>query len=151
MKKIFSLTLVLFAALSGCMSNIEEKTQDIGAVEDLLLDNEWELQSFGHIGGEEKVLSETVVTLKFGHDNKITGSGSCNNYFSSYEIGEGNTLSIGVIGATKMYCQGLGIMDQEVQYFTALGEVSTFDVDQNSLQIFDDDGQRVLNFVVSTN
>ncbi|MEE9594775.1 MAG: META domain-containing protein [Candidatus Hydrothermarchaeales archaeon] len=148
MKKLFSLTLVLFAALSGCMSSIEENTPDVSAVQDLLLDNEWELQS---IGGEEKVLSGTVVTLKFGQDNRITGSGSCNNYFSSYEIGEGNTLSIGVIGATEMYCQGLGIMDQEVQYFKALGEVSTIDVDQNKLQLFDDGGQRILNFVVSTN
>jgi len=151
MKKLFSFTLVLFAVIGGCMTDVDNNAQDGGNLKDLLLNTEWELQSFGPIGREENVLVKTAPTMKFGQDDRITGRGSCNNYFASYEIGEGNALSVGMIGSTEMYCADEGVMDQEQKYFQALGKAATYEVDEQSLQIFDEDGQRVLKYVISTN
>jgi parallel beta-helix repeat protein len=107
----------------------------------------WELQSFGPIGTEEKVLPGTQVTLQFALDGRITGDGGCNHYFSSYKIGADNILSIGSIGITLIYCEST--LEQERQYLNALGNASAFNVDQNRLQLFYNDGQGVLNFAVS--
>jgi len=146
MTKLLILMVLLLLALSGCLNNIAEKKQDGSdiKVETALLDKLWELQSFGSIGSEIKVLPDTKVTLQFGLDEKITGAGGCNQYFASYKIGAGNSLSIGSIGSTLMYCETS--MEQEQDYFKALGNVSTFALEQNSLQLFYDEGQGVLNF-----
>ncbi len=151
MERLLFLTVLLLLALSGCLNIIGEKTQDVSEVEveNVLLDTLWELQSFGPIGAEESVLPDTKVMIQFGKDNKITGSGGCNSYFTSYEIGSDNTVSFGLIGSTMMFCEG--IMEQEDQYFKALESASTFIVDQNSLQLFYDDGRGVLNFAVAEN
>ncbi len=151
MEKLLFLTVLLLLALSGCLNIIGEKTQDVSevAVENVLLDTLWELHSFGPIGAEETALPETKVTLQFGLDDRITGTGGCNRYFASYDIGAGNTLSVGLMGSTQMYCEGS--MEQEYQYFKALESASTFIVDQNSLQLFYDDGRGVLNFAVTEN
>jgi len=114
-------------------------------IKTLLLDMRWVLVSFGQVGSEEAVLPETEVSIQFTQDNKINGSGGCNRYFASYETSTGNSLSIGPIGSTKMACPG-EIMEQEQQYFNALGNVTIFVVDQEGLQLFCGDDQSVLNF-----
>ncbi|MBU2560642.1 META domain-containing protein [archaeon] len=82
----------------------------------------------------KKVIPCKSVTLRFGSDNRVTGSGGYNNYFSSYEIGSGGKFSLGIIGSTEMYCEGA--MDQEYPYFKALENVSTIAIDKNSLKLF---------------
>ncbi|MFQ5992655.1 MAG: DUF4377 domain-containing protein [Nitrospiraceae bacterium] len=106
---------------------------------------QWVLHSFDVIGSESSVRPHTEITLTFT-DRRIHGSGGCNRYFGGYQGGEGNTLSIQGVGSTKMFCPGR-VMDQERRYFEALLNTSTFWVDQNQLQLFYDNGRRVLNFV----
>jgi heat shock protein HslJ len=149
MTKLSILTVLLLLALSGCLNNIAEKKQDGSDMkgETALLNKLWELQSFGSSGAEKQVLPDTKVTLQFGLDDRITGDGGCNKYFASYKIGASNTLSIGSMGSTLMYCERS--MEQEQEYFKALGNVSTFALEQNRLQLFYNEGQGVLNFAIS--
>jgi heat shock protein HslJ len=151
MGKPLFLTVFLILALSGCLNLNWGKTQDISEdeVESQLLTTKWRLQSFGLVGEEKSVIPDTKVTIQFGKDNKITGSAGCNSYFTSYEIGSHNSLSFGLIGSTRMFCEG--IMEQEVQYIKALENVSTFMVDQNSLKLLYDGGRSVLTFDVTDN
>lgn len=51
-------------------------------------------------------------------ENKITGFAGCNRYFGSYEISD-DSLSIGIIGATKMACNHL---DVEQRFLSAIGD-----------------------------
>ena len=113
-----------------------------------LVNQHWVLESFGPLGSEKTALLGTEVSVQFTQDGKLNGSGGCNHYFAAYKAGEGNTLSIGPVGSTLMACLDQGVMEQEQQYFKALGEVSAFTVDQNRLQLFYNDGQGVLNFTV---
>ena len=149
MEKLLILTVFMLIALSGCVNNIGEKTQDVNEVkvENVLLGTLWELQSFGPIGTEKKVLPDTKVTLQFALDDRITGVGGCNHYSASYKIGADNALSIGSMSSTLMYCERT--MEQEQQYFNALRNASAFDLDQNRLQLFYNDGQGVLIFGIS--
>lgn len=111
-----------------------------------LVGKEWVLQSYGVIGAEKTVVPNTEITLTFSSDNRIYGSAGCNRYFSAYETGQSNTLSIQNIGATKMWCDR-PVMDQEEKYFEALGNTSTFAIKEYRLQLLSDSGQHVLTFI----
>jgi heat shock protein HslJ len=72
------------------------------------------------------IVEGTEVTLGFGPEGGLTGSGGCNRISSGYEItGEG--LSIGPVAATRMACPDV-IMAQEMAFFEALEGVYAFDI-----------------------
>ena len=112
------------------------------------IDKKWALQSFGTGDTEKKLLPDTEVSLEFSADGRLHGSGGCNSYFGSYEIGSDGSLKISPIGATQMTCPK-EIMDQEISYFKALQGVSAFKVKEQVLQLFYENGDRVLNFTES--
>ena len=66
-------------------------------------------------------------------------------YFSSYEIGPGDLLTIKQIGSTRMACPQ-EIMDQEINYFKALQGVSTYKVQEKILKLFYENQARILQF-----
>lgn len=145
MKVLLAFTLITFVvciAFSGCVEN--------GSAEgEIPVNSEWELISFGPVGDAEPMLSATNITLEFEEKNEFSGSAGCNHYFGSYEIGEGNEISIGVIGSTEMWCQGEGIMDQENRYLSSLRNVTSFEIEGGNLKLFYNDGKGVLNFIAS--
>ncbi len=110
-----------------------------------LVGKEWVLNSYGVTGAEKTVIPNPEITLAFSSNNRIYGSAGCNRYFSAYEAGRNNTLSIQNIGATKMWCGGR-VMDQEKRYFEAVGNTSTFTIEEYRLRLLSDNGQHVLNF-----
>ena len=113
-----------------------------------LLDVEWVLGTFGAVGAEDVVGGNKPITLQFTREYQIGGSSGCNQYFGSFEVGPGDALSFGVIGATEMACLEDGVMDQEQRYFAALAGVSGFALAQDRLQLLSDDGQSVLTYVI---
>ncbi len=113
-----------------------------------LLNRQWVLKSLGPAGSEEPLLPETAIVLEFTGDGRLHGSGGCNRYFAAYVTRSGNGLTIKNIGSTRMACPK-AIMDQEMRYFEALQSVSAFSVEKDLLQLFYENGQRVLNFILS--
>lgn len=73
---------------------------------------------------DQPALAETAVTISFA-DGQITGSGGCNNYNSSFSLGEDNpsAMMVAPIAATRKACPD-PILNQETAYFTALENVS---------------------------
>lgn len=112
-----------------------------------LKDSKWRLESFGPLGEVKIISSNTKITLQFGDDNNLNGTGGCNFYFGSYQVGEDNTLSIGKIASTEMWCEGR--MEQEQKYLSTLENASSFVVEENRLQLLYNNGKNVLNFVSS--
>ncbi len=94
--------------------------------------------------GSEWALEGTEITLVI-EDGRISGSAGCNRYFVEYEV-KGNELSTGMIASTEMACEGER-MTQEMEYLSALSSVSGFEVGEDTLRVFYDDGQEVLNFI----
>jgi uncharacterized membrane protein/heat shock protein HslJ len=111
-----------------------------------LMKRKWALRSFGFKDSQDPLAPRTAISLEFSADGKLHGSGGCNRYFAAYEIGPGDSLKIKSIGSTRMACPQ-EFMDQEMRYFEALQRVSVFRVQNNLLQLFYENGRRVLNFI----
>jgi heat shock protein HslJ len=91
--------------------------------------------------GNQAVVSPatgTTVTLAFGTDGTVSGSGGCNTYNGSVAV-NGAAISFGPLAATQMACPQ-PVMDQEAQFFAALAASSTFDVSGSTLTMRDTGG-----------
>lgn len=70
------------------------------------------------------VLAGTSLTMVFGNDGKLSGSGGCNNFNTTYQA-DGGTLRIDAPAATRMMCaQPEGRMAQEAQFLAALASAT---------------------------
>jgi copper homeostasis protein (lipoprotein) len=71
---------------------------------------------------------------------RVSGSGGCNQLMGSYEL-KGDTLAFDQMAATKMACpQG---MDVEKAFLEALGQVKTWKITGQHLDLFDAAGKPV--------
>jgi heat shock protein HslJ len=90
----------------------------------------------------DALVPDTEVTLSFGEDDVVAGSGGCNRYSGLYEItGEG--LTVGAIAATRMACPEPA-MSQEMTFLDLLGNVVSFDIGEGGgLSLVTRDGARI--------
>jgi heat shock protein HslJ len=101
----------------------DQVLQGCGGLPEDLLRGEWLVES---IAGEP-VIGDSPLTLGFGADGRVAGSGGCNRWFAGYDLtGEG--LRVGQAGATMMACPE-PIMAQEQRFFATLAQVTGFDID----------------------
>jgi heat shock protein HslJ len=109
-----------------------------------LEDTKWFLSSYGEQTNLKAIIDGTEITATFNNaDGNISGSAGCNTYFAGYET-KGNELSISEIGCTEMYCiSPEGVMEQEQEFLSLLGNAQTFEVDDTTLTIVCSDGQQL--------
>ncbi len=91
--------------------------------------------------GNQAVVSPqiaTTVTATFSPDGKVAGSGGCNAYTGPYTIA-GPNLQIGPLASTGRACEQ-AILQQEAQFFTAMGNVTTFDTSGPIIMLRDASG-----------
>ena len=104
----------------------------------------WVLESYGPLDNPADVIKDTGITAEFDRtDEQIRGTGGCNTYFSQYGTRRGNELSIlAPLARTEMWCaQPEGLMDQEDEYLTILGNAVTYRVTGDELSIFSSNDQ----------
>lgn len=89
--------------------------------------------------------SEKQQFIQFQSEGRVSGFAGCNRFFGSYES-SGDSLSFGVLGATKMMCPPEA-MDREQTLFENLSRVATFQRDQQRLTLIDKDGITILELV----
>jgi heat shock protein HslJ len=77
------------------------------------------------------VIDYAASTVAFEADGRVQGRGGCNRYFGSSTI-EGERLSFGPLGATKMACPP-ALMDQETRFFEALQSAERWSFDAHGL------------------
>ena len=105
----------------------------------LLLQGEWTLQTLRGVAPVASIpLPSLQIDLK---ENRISGNGGCNNYFASIEHCSSTMLSFSGIGATRMLCLSENI---ESAYFRALQEVAAYRIQENTLLLFDKQGEEIL-------
>ena len=85
------------------------------------------------------------VTAIFEEDGTLSGSGGCNSYTGSWETDE-NSIEIGPLASTAMACAEPDVMDQETRYLAALQEADTYRVDATTLEMFDAEGTRLVQY-----
>jgi len=106
--------------------------------------NEWSLNSYGEQNNPEQVLDGAEITAKFDKSKgEVSGSGGCNTYFASYKI-DGNNLSISNLAWTERACLSPeGVMEQEQEFLSLLGNAESFQADDTSLTITCSDGRNL--------
>ena len=119
------LFLVFLVLLIFSCSKSEEETAAIGDIRGVT----WQLSDIGN----KTLNNDIVTTLVFGDDNKISGSGGCNNYFGTYNLYT-NGIAIGNIGATKKLCSE-DVMEQEMTYLEILGKAKSIEFNDYKLEI----------------
>ncbi len=105
-------------------------------------DQQWVLVGYGDAANSTVVPEGTMITAVFSSvEPTVSGSGGCNNYFTSYESNEDGSLTIsGPIGATMMACEGT--MEAEAAYFAALETVTNWTLtEEGRLELSYSNGQ----------
>ncbi|MDZ4168654.1 MAG: META domain-containing protein [Coriobacteriia bacterium] len=95
----------------------------------------------GYNNGKEAVTSVVAgseLTLEFGADGQVTGSGGVNAFNGTYEYTP-DTVKIGPLATTKM-AGPQELMDQEGQYLSALQAATVWKVTRGALELHDDQG-----------
>jgi heat shock protein HslJ len=106
---------------------------------DALAGTSWNVTGINN--GNQAVVSlatGTAITLVFGTDGTVSGSGGCNTYSGNVAV-DGDAISFGPLASTKMACPQ-PVMDQETQFFAALAASSTFNIGGSTLTMRDAGG-----------
>lgn len=96
-------------------------------------------------GGVASLVAGSAVTLALGADGRASGSAGCNRYTASYESAQ-DTLKFGAAAATRMMCATAGLMEQEQAFLNALGNVATFRMEGDRLELRGADGALAASF-----
>ena len=126
--KIFILSILTVISFAGCNA-IKPENNPLG------LDGpEWKLTAINH----KPVVVNGRAYLKFdGKDLEVRGKAFCNTITADYERMGDNQLTFQEITSTKMYCEG--VMDLENQMVTNLRNVKRFEIKNRMLYLSDSD------------
>lgn len=128
-----------YALQNGQLAETTDQLEDLGKISAADLDGTtWTLLELDQ---NQPALADAPVTVSFA-DGKISGSGGCNNYNSSFTLAENNPfgMTISPVAATKKACPD-PILNQETAYFTALAKVSQWGYRIGRLVMYYDNGQ----------
>jgi heat shock protein HslJ len=119
MKTLAAIALFASLILMGCRI-FQKAGSDSPNFDEIILNSAaFFLESINGDQLDTESFSGNLPSISFHpEENKITGFAGCNRYFGSYEISD-DSLSIGIIGATKMACNHL---DLEQKFLSAIGE-----------------------------
>ena len=107
---------------------------------------DWRLISLGPAGAETTAVAGTTVTLRFGEDNRASGSTGCNTFSGTYQV-RGDNISFSRLVSTRRACLDQNANEQEQRFLSTLGAANRFRFTKGRLTILSDRGRSVLNFV----
>ncbi len=108
----------------------------------------WELVE---IDGQP-ILAGTQGTLQFSADGASGGNAGCNRFGAQTTEIKGKSIRFKEIIQTEMACLDdanntyTGLMDQESRYLQTLSRVREYQVDEKSLALLGEDGEKLLLF-----
>ena len=92
-------------------------------------------------GGVQSVVADSGPTLIFDEESGVTGSTGCNNFFGTFST-DGDTIEFSGLGATEVFCEDTA--EQEIWMMAALADATTYSIDSQTLELFDESGSRLL-------
>ena len=104
----------------------------------------WKLSEMGLIGAPRPFSPEFTITLQFEEESRIHGASACNRYFATYHL-NGPHLEFQYIGATRMMCPEPAMV-LESDYFAALEKVKTYQLQEDRLTLYYNQGKNLLLF-----
>ena len=136
MKLGLAMIIIGFAVGAAC-SHTTESPMNINE----LIGTEWGLEEIDGSGVVDNVQS----TLRFDRNDRITGWGGCNRYFSGFRS-NGNDIKLGPIGSTRRICPTV-VMDQENRFFQALEKARTIQIEDAYLLVECEEIEKPLKFI----
>lgn len=119
------------------------------AISQDLAGTSWDLIAYNNgTGGFQSTVIDVAVTADFAEDGTLSGSAGCNNYSASWTAEDGS-IEIGPAAATLMACADAQVTVQETRYLELLTLADTYRIDAGTLEMFDADGTRTLQYLVS--
>lgn len=94
------------------------------------------------------VADGTELTLSFGPDGNLSGSGGCNQFRAECAV-SGNTMKIGPVASTRKMCMGDGVSEQENRFLQALATVSTWEIRGERSQLRDAEGALAVDLMAA--
>lgn len=91
----------------------------------------WTLDTLQSNGQAAESTTGIGLTITFGADGRVSGSGGCNQFSGTYAADTAGKLTFSPLAATKIGCAA-AINDRETRYFTTLQEVSGYALDGSS-------------------
>ena len=99
------------------------------------LSGKWVVTAFLRGDGVSSTLADTEITLVFGDDGVLVGSGGCNVYRAPYTAA-GGVLEIAEPFSTRKAClEPEGVMAQEAAYLDVLPKAVRYSVDGGTLHL----------------
>ncbi len=138
------LLLLTILVISCATTTLAQRDRDLSTGQAVLAGTQWRLISMGRIGSAANLVSGSSVTLNFGNDGRVSGSGGCNSYGGSFRV-QGDRLTFTQVFSTKRACLSTEGNRQESQYFLALESANRFRLSGNQLSIYYDN-RSVLEF-----
>lgn len=97
-----------------------------------LYNSKWQLKTIHSKEGAAYIYTNAFI--RFDETQKrVSGNGSCNSFGGSVTIND-NSLQIGNLFSTKMYCES--VQSIEADFFAALGKVTRYEIKGNSLLMY---------------
>ncbi len=97
-----------------------------------LYNSKWQLKTIHSREGAAYIYTNAFI--RFDETQKrVSGNGSCNSFGGSVTIND-NSLQIGNLFSTKMYCES--VQSIEADFFAALGKVTRYEIKGNSLLMY---------------
>ena len=141
MKSII-VSLLLILTMNACNMSKDQVSQDISNLHDI-----WALKEISFNGlPAETDFSEIKTPVLELHikDKKIYGNDGCNAIFGNIEKLDGNSISFGKIGGTKMACPNMVI---PTAYTKALHDARRYERKGLRLYFYNAEGEELLNFL----
>jgi heat shock protein HslJ len=133
---------IILVTLVACgMSGVLSDSPSLAGKPDAI----WLLHSYGPQDSQTPAVPDSKVTLKFDFDENIAGGNAgCNMYSGSFTL-KGDKLSFGQLMSTLMACFPDELMQQETTFTGLLGQVTHYELTEDTLILYTSDGQ-VLTF-----
>lgn len=109
------------------------------------LEKSWQLTRLVTAQGMTQAYPGATLILKQG---QISGNSTCNHYFGSYRV-QARQLTINLGGSSQMACAEPERMTQEQRYFELLGQVASYRLAAEKLQLLNAQGKPLLIFIAA--
>lgn len=137
MKLIALNTFAIFILFTSCNTSkkaistaSKDMTPEIKITkESLSIENvKWKLVT---LMGKDVIDKKAFITFS-NKDDKVFGNGSCNNFNGTYQIKEGNQITLSKMAATLMACMD---MEVESQFMEVLEKVDNYSLNGNTMTL----------------
>jgi heat shock protein HslJ len=101
-----------------------------------VIDGDWVVVEYNDGKGSIVAVEDGLVQVSIAA-GQLTGSAGCNGFFGPI-VQDASTITVGPVGSTEMYCEGL--MDREAAVMASLQASTQVQVDGTGLVLLDDAG-----------